>query len=1378
MTASAAIGLWAAVTGAVDLAASWGRNLPWVIAASHAIKVYYEAKAVNSSPSVIDAAASTVFLLSLEVIRCSKEPEYSDNSWLLFVKILPSLLLLVVFLSIPRGNGDLQGGLSVDRQNTAPLIEVLMFLWPRKVFKLDTLRREDVGALPVLSTSLRTEKLTESHRRFARGLDSHKLGVVLLWEYLGPLALQWLLAILNALALLGPKLVTYRLLQQLSGEREAGNRDSLFLALLLGGSKFLPVLLGAWIRWIGTSMIDIPMQNALSALTYQKILSLPAIPVSAEDKQAQRKETWLQMDGLSLRACYWFSTCHVVVGLSTQLITKTAVLIALVGWKSVAVAIAAVLLIAPVTASMVERWTALLIKNWKFGRERSAVLHKALLAIRQIKLSAAEPSWKQKIYDIRDKEVQGYNDIAWLRFWMVMVENIGPDILSGVPIYVYAWQGHALTASVAFTFINLFKELQSNLVAIPGQFSPIRTGWATAGELDAFLRKEEIIEPQLVSCNALSLRDATVTWHSKVSEKATFHLQNLEAEFPTGELSIITGKTGCGKSLLLSALAGEAKILSGNICRPQSFKSEHSEENLALDWVKPGTFAFVSQTPWMDNATIRDNVLFGLPMVEERYACALYCCALDKDLLRFEDGDMTVISIKGVSISGGQRSRIALARALYSQASFLLMDDVLSAVDVEVREWIVEKALCGSLARGRTRVLVTHHEEQLRSKISCRLLIRDQTATCELVSNGTSSSTEQASRVSSPPNDGFDYSLYCRQNLHPSEKETTLPVQPTRPDTAGESFHMAPYVMYFNASGGRESWLLVLTSLLVCEWSRMSAFSWLEEWVSGSEASLGPSRPNSLPPGQAYMLMSALTTVTVSLRGFIMFKLYRTASRKLFHQITEHIFGAPLQWVESASHGEILQRCDRDMRNLDEDLTYAIGPLFALISQLITFMWTSTSLSFYSTPLMIGLFYLVFNFGRNLIPATKYLTAIESTASSVFLQHCSSLYAPDGVSTLRAYEMKDHFIQRANRLLDRRASAIWYQSLHSVVTDFQIGSLGAAYVALACYFIAVSGAGAGTVGTTLSFAVQLSETLSSCLGHISAMDSGLMSAERLVQYGSIEQEPSDGSDVGDSWPEEGQVQVYDYKAGYGPGLPDTLRDVTFTIKTGERVGVVGRTGAGKSTLALSFARLIEKRGGTIRVDSVDILRIKLQVLRKRILIIPQDPYLFGGTLRAIIDPDNAHSDEELAACLQRFRFFPTTANVATKSGARALGLSFMVSDGGANLSQGQRQILCLIQATLSRKKVVIMDEATSAVDMETDSAIQAVIREGLLDTTVMVIAHRLATVAHLDKVLVMHNGKVVEFGKPAELYQQKGQFRALVNRSIDKEELVKAFTIQ
>ncbi|OAA77618.1 ATPase, AAA+ type, core [Akanthomyces lecanii RCEF 1005] len=287
------------------------------------------------------------------------------------------------------------------------------------------------------------------------------------------------------------------------------------------------------------------------------------------------------------------------------------------------------------------------------------------------------------------------------------------------------------------------------------------------------------------------------------------------------------------------------------------------------------------------------------------------------------------------------------------------------------------------------------------------------------------------------------------------------------------------------------------------------------------------------------------------------------------------------------------------------------------------------------------------------------------------------------------------------------------------------------------------------------------------------MESGLRTAENVDEYGSIEQEPVDGSDVGDSWPEKGELRVSKYVADYGPGLPDTLREITFTIQPGERVGVVGRTGAGKSTLALSFARLIEKRGGIIAIDSVDILHIRLEVLRKRILTIPQDPHLFGGSLRDVLDPDGAYSDDVLITALQRYRFVSTETE--KKSDAVDYDLSFMVSDGGANLSQGQRQILCLVNAILSRKKVVIMDEATSAVDMDTDAAIQSAIREGLRDSRVMVIAHRLATVAHLDRVLVMQNGKVVEFGKPSDLYQQKGKFWALVNHSIDKEKLVKNF---
>ncbi|TQV90384.1 ABC bile acid transporter [Cordyceps javanica] len=973
------------------------------------------------------------------------------------------------------------------------------------------------------------------------------------------------------------------------------------------------------------------------------------------------------------------------------------------------------------------RWTTLLIRNWGLGRDRNAILQRAFLAIRHIKLSATEDLWKQKLYQIRQKELQGYTKIAWLLFWKGIVENISPAILSGIPIYIYAWQGHSLTPSVAFTSVNLFKELQSKLWDIPQKFPPLKAGWVSARELDMFLKKGEIYEPQFISSDTLSLHNATITRYGTASENERFQLENVNAAFPIGELSIISGKTGCGKSLLF-------------------------EKELDKNWLRPDTCAIVSQNPWMDNSTIQDNILFGLPLDEERYARVLYCCALDADLLRFKNGDMTVVSIKGASLSGGQRSRIALARALYSRASFLLMDDVLSAVDTEVREWIVQKALCGNLARGRTRILVTHHEKELASKVSYRLRIHDQTATGERLSSNAPSSTKEGSGKSSSADDGFDYAPYCRKSDNSSVKNTP---QAAKPSTTELSLRMAPYIMYFKASGGTTSWLFAFVSLILCEWNRLSTSSRFENWVSGKEA--GAASSSSPSPAQAYMVMSALTTLTIAMRGVVMFRIYRIASQKLFCQMTERMFGAPLQWLESTKRGEIFQRYDRSMRNVDEDVTYAISGFLVLVSQLITFLWRSTSFSLYETPLVIVLLYIIFIVARDLIPAAEHLTNIDSATWSVILQHRSSLYSPDGISTVRAYGMKDRFFQRASLMFDKSASATWHSVLHGVATKLQLGFLGAIYVSLSCYTIGVSGMGAGAAGTALSFAVQLSETVTRCVQHICAMDSGLMAAGKVNEYGSIQQEPSDGIDVRHSWPEKGQIQFCNYTAGYGPGLPDTLRNLNFIIRPGERVGVVGRTGAGKSTLALSLARLVERRAGVIYIDSFDISRTKLEVLRKRILILPQDPYLFGGTLRSILDPSGTHSDRELLACLTQFRFLPATAGAETKSVAGDSDLLFMVSDGGANLSQGQRQIVCLIKAILSQKKIVVMDEATSAVDLETDSSIQTAIREGMQDTTVVVIAHKLASVINLDK---------------------KGLFFSLVNHSVDKEDLVKSLNVE
>ena len=362
-------------------------------------------------------------------------------------------------------------------------------------------------------------------------------------------------------------------------------------------------------------------------------------------------------------------------------------------------------------------------------------------------------------------------------------------------------------------------------------------------------------------------------------------------------------------------------------------------------------------------------------------------------------------------------------------------------------------------------------------------------------------------------------------------------------------------------------------------------------------------------------------------------------------------------------------------------------------------------------------------------------------------------------------------------MLNERFSAYWHFTLCRVMIEFQFGALGALYIMLSCLFIVLSGVDAGTAGVALSFASRFSDTVSSTLKRLAAVETYLDSAQRIADYGNIAQEPIDGEDAPAGWPLRGEIQVENLVAGYGESTPATLQGLSFAIRPGERIGIVGRTGAGKSSLALAFARLIQQRSGSIYIDGVDISSIKVNTLRQRLLMIPQDPHISAGTVRSMLDPDGKHIDDVLLSYLTKFRLFSSGLDEVSSS-----GLSFAIHDGGSNLSMGQRQILHLIHAALSGRKVIIMDEATSAVDMETDAAIHEALRHedsyrpngGLLqDATVLVVAHRLATVAGMDKVLVLSDGRVEEFGPPEELYRSQGMFWKLVSHSTDGNDLVR-----
>jgi ABC-type multidrug transport system fused ATPase/permease subunit len=412
---------------------------------------------------------------------------------------------------------------------------------------------------------------------------------------------------------------------------------------------------------------------------------------------------------------------------------------------------------------------------------------------------------------------------------------------------------------------------------------------------------------------------------------------------------------------------------------------------------------------------------------------------------------------------------------------------------------------------------------------------------------------------------------------------------------------------------------------------------------------------------------------------------------------------------------------------------------------------------------------------------------LESTAKSpVFEQFGSAL---TGVATIRAFSKTETYISRMFRKIDDHSTTFWHTWTFNRWMGLRmslIGGLFATFVAVAT--ILLPGIDAALAGFALSFALDYSQVVIWTIRHYTNLELNMNAAERIVEYTNLVTESLDGADPPAHWPSEGRLEFHDLDVGYAPDLPSVLKGLTFSVDRNERIGVVGRTGAGKSSLTLAIFRFLEAREGSIHIDGLDISKIKLQALRSRLAIIPQDPVLFSGTVRTNLDAFDEHTDSELRDALERVHLVSESA-LATPGepadGAATPGsvnsnqninpfssLSSPITEGGLNLSQGQRQLLCLARAIVSRPKIMVLDEATSAVDMATDTLIQRSIREEFSDSTLMVIAHRLSTIADFDKILVLDDGKVAEFGTPKDLIEINGGiFRGMVTESGEREKL-------
>ncbi|KAF9269658.1 multidrug resistance-associated ABC transporter [Marasmius fiardii PR-910] len=1053
--------------------------------------------------------------------------------------------------------------------------------------------------------------------------------------------------------------------------------------------------------------------------------------------------------------------------------------------------------------------------------ERIALMNEVLGGIRMLKFMAWERSFESRILKIRDRELKyqklNYKiETLWNGIW-----NATPILVTLVAFFHFTViRGQELTPSIAFTSISVFNELKFALNALPETLINTLQSLVSLRRIEKYLNTAEVdpVPPLDQQPQIIAFQSCTITWpqdraqasaaSSAVSTpRQKFVLLDLSLKFPSNGLSLICGKLGSGKTLLLLALLGEADVLAGQVVCPRSpFNAIASYNDMRPDekWIVQGLCAYVPQTAWLRNASIKDNILFNLPYDETRYRKTLEVCALVVDMDILEDGDESEIGERGVNLSGGQKARVSLARAVYSRASILFLDDVLSAVDAHTAHHLYHECLKGDLMKDRTVILVSHHVQLSAPGADYIVTLEngrvrfngDYTAfqksgvirslVQSTVDDKVDGTDEQPVEATLEENEDSDPGSHSAIVVNPQLSETkTREPRKLVEEEARAIGHVRKdvWLTYFGACGRYWYWLLFSIAFVLAALSPVAENGWLKIW-SGAVLDRIQDRGPLFYVG-IYAAITVVGLILTTIRWFVLYDGSINASAVLHKELLETILFANIRFHDTVSRGRLLNRFGKDFEGIDSSLSDNFGRTVTYGLSSVTTLVTVAAVGgfpFVIAVIILGLLY--YNVGKVYGQTSRDMRRLDSVTRSPIYSIYGETIA--GVTILRAFGASSKFLRDMLRCLDTNVNPYyWLWGVNRWLSiRFNLLSCGVVG-AMAMVAVWNPSIDASIAGFSLAFASTITGDLLFMVRRFVGLEQSMVALERVKEYTDLKREAPEFVEPrpSASWPTKGEIKCEDLVIRYSPELPDVLHRLTFQIKPGEKVGILGRTGSGKSTLALSFFRFVEATEGRILVDDVDISTIGLTDLRSRFTIIPQDPTILSGTLRSTLDVFNEYEDTEIFEALRRVHLIPSAYEIEEEDDEVNANifrnLDSPVSEGGDNFSTGEKQLLCMARAILKRSKVLVMDEATAryvakqsflsrnlitgfSVDYSTDELISQTIRHEFADSTILTIAHRLRTVIDYDRIMLLDQGHIVEFDKPGKLLSQpSSRFYAL-----------------